>query len=384
MAINNFGYVRVFATDMDAWREYGTKVLGFVVGKGDDPDALYFRMDDHPHRWIIVPGEEDKLSAVGWECANEAEFEDVKRRLDGAGVPWQEAPDEVRLTPTEFDLLVTLATAPRTVLTREREAEQQIYDNLITKLKEGNLLQDFEGKQFEVIQPPTPAAAVAPDKQKILLASTLGGFALGVGIVILLGLIDPTIRTVSDLETFTELPVIGVFPRWKSDQRKADKAERQTIASSLEDTPENASSMEAVRTLRAGLTFLGDREERCTFAITSAIAAEGKSWVASNLALSFAKQGDRTLLIDADLRRPVQARIFGYDADSPGLTDHLSGNAELKSAIRRSEVSDQLYLLGAGSRSANPAELLAGNFVTFSEEFSSILHRQMHVTTNQT
>ena len=72
MAISNFGYVRVFATDMDAWREYGTKVLGFVVGSGEDPDALYFRMDDHPHRWIIVPGEEDKLSAVGWECATRA------------------------------------------------------------------------------------------------------------------------------------------------------------------------------------------------------------------------------------------------------------------------------------------------------------------------
>ena len=85
MAISNFGYVRVFATDMDAWREYGTKVLGFVVGTGDDPDALYFRMDDHPHRWIIVPGEEDKLGQVGWECANEGEFEDVKSRLDAAG-----------------------------------------------------------------------------------------------------------------------------------------------------------------------------------------------------------------------------------------------------------------------------------------------------------
>ena len=96
MAISNFGYVRIYATDMDAWREYGTKVLGFVEGKGDDPDALYFRMDENPHRWIIVPGEEDKLSAVGWECANEGEFEDVKRRLDAAGVPWEDAPAEVK------------------------------------------------------------------------------------------------------------------------------------------------------------------------------------------------------------------------------------------------------------------------------------------------
>lgn len=96
MAISNFGYVRLYATDMDAWREYGTKVLGFVEGKGDDPTALYFRMDENPHRWIIVPGPQDKLAAVGWECANEAELEDVRRRLDAAGVPWQEAPEEVR------------------------------------------------------------------------------------------------------------------------------------------------------------------------------------------------------------------------------------------------------------------------------------------------
>ena len=96
MAISNLGYVRIHATDMDAWREYGTKVLGFVEGKGDDPEAIYFRMDEFPHRWIIVPGEEDRLAAVGWECANEGELDDVRRRLDAAGVAWEEAPEEVR------------------------------------------------------------------------------------------------------------------------------------------------------------------------------------------------------------------------------------------------------------------------------------------------
>jgi len=114
MAISNFGYVRVFATDMDAWREYGTKVLGFVVGSGEDPDALYFRMDDHPHRWIIVPGEEDKLSAVGWECANEGEFEDVKRRLDAAGVPWAVVPGVPAYAAAAAELGVEL-TVPEVV-----------------------------------------------------------------------------------------------------------------------------------------------------------------------------------------------------------------------------------------------------------------------------
>lgn len=91
MAISNFGYVRVHATNMDAWREFGTKVIGFVEGSGDDPESIYFRMDDFPHRWIITPGDEDKLASVGWECANEAELTDVKRRLDDAGVEWRDA-----------------------------------------------------------------------------------------------------------------------------------------------------------------------------------------------------------------------------------------------------------------------------------------------------
>ena len=71
--IRSLGYLRIEATDVPAWREYGLKVLGMVEGKGGDPDALYLRMDDFPARLVIVPGEKDQLQVSGWETANAAE-----------------------------------------------------------------------------------------------------------------------------------------------------------------------------------------------------------------------------------------------------------------------------------------------------------------------
>ncbi|MFD2474105.1 iron-dependent extradiol dioxygenase HsaC [Amycolatopsis silviterrae] len=94
MAIRSLGYLRIEATDMDAWRVYGLKVLGMVEGSGTDPDALYLRMDDFPARLVIVPGSQDRLSVAGWEAANAAELDDVRARLDAASVPYKEGTPE--------------------------------------------------------------------------------------------------------------------------------------------------------------------------------------------------------------------------------------------------------------------------------------------------
>ncbi|MGO1048959.1 iron-dependent extradiol dioxygenase HsaC [Crossiella sp. CA198] len=87
MGIRSLAYLRIEATDLPKWREFGLKVLGMVEGKGADPAALYLRMDDFPARLVILPGERDRLAAAGWEVANEAELTGVTDRLDAAGVP---------------------------------------------------------------------------------------------------------------------------------------------------------------------------------------------------------------------------------------------------------------------------------------------------------
>ncbi|HEU5007787.1 MAG TPA: VOC family protein [Jatrophihabitantaceae bacterium] len=94
MAIRSLGYLRIEATDVGAWRDYGLKVLGMVEGSGNVEGALYLRMDDFPARLVIVPGERDGLSATGWETANAAELQDVRDRLDAAGVPYKEGTAE--------------------------------------------------------------------------------------------------------------------------------------------------------------------------------------------------------------------------------------------------------------------------------------------------
>ncbi|MEU7139061.1 iron-dependent extradiol dioxygenase HsaC [Nocardia sp. NPDC046473] len=90
MGIRSLAYLRIEATDMAAWREYGLKVLGMIEGKGANPDALYLRMDEFPARLVIVPGEKDELQISGWETANAEELQDIRTRLETAGVPYKE------------------------------------------------------------------------------------------------------------------------------------------------------------------------------------------------------------------------------------------------------------------------------------------------------
>ncbi|WP_299573657.1 iron-dependent extradiol dioxygenase HsaC [uncultured Williamsia sp.] len=92
--ISSLGYMRIEATDVAAWREFGLKVLGMIEGTGAVDGALYLRMDDFPARLVIVPGELDRLASAGWECPDAAALQDVRDRLSAAGVVYREAKDE--------------------------------------------------------------------------------------------------------------------------------------------------------------------------------------------------------------------------------------------------------------------------------------------------
>jgi 3,4-dihydroxy-9,10-secoandrosta-1,3,5(10)-triene-9,17-dione 4,5-dioxygenase len=84
--IASLGYLRIESADVAAWREFGTRVLGMVEGRGPDPSALYLRMDEFPARLVIVPGEQDRLVASGWEVRDGPGLAEVGRALDEAGV----------------------------------------------------------------------------------------------------------------------------------------------------------------------------------------------------------------------------------------------------------------------------------------------------------
>ncbi|MET8996886.1 iron-dependent extradiol dioxygenase HsaC [Amycolatopsis sp. NPDC004169] len=106
MGIRSLGYLRIEATDMAAWREYGLKVLGMVEGSGTDPDALYLRMDDFPARLVISPGSADRLAVTGWEAANAGELAEIRSRLDSASVSYKEGTPE-ELADRRVDELIS-------------------------------------------------------------------------------------------------------------------------------------------------------------------------------------------------------------------------------------------------------------------------------------
>jgi 3,4-dihydroxy-9,10-secoandrosta-1,3,5(10)-triene-9,17-dione 4,5-dioxygenase len=104
--ISSLGYMRIEATDVAAWREYGLKVLGMIEGKGAVEGALYLRMDDFPARLVIVPGEHDRLASAGWECPDAAALQDVRDRLSAAGVVYREAKDEELVDRQVVEMIV--------------------------------------------------------------------------------------------------------------------------------------------------------------------------------------------------------------------------------------------------------------------------------------
>lgn len=124
MGIRSLAYLRIEATDMAAWREYGLKVLGMVEGKGANPEALYLRMDEFPARLVISPGEQDRLQISGWETANAEELQDIRTRLEGAGVPYKEG------TAAEL-------------------ADRRVYELIRFDDPSGNTLEAFHGAALE-------------------------------------------------------------------------------------------------------------------------------------------------------------------------------------------------------------------------------------------
>ncbi|MFT4087211.1 MAG: VOC family protein [Gordonia sp. (in: high G+C Gram-positive bacteria)] len=98
--------MRIDATDVAAWREYGLKVLGMVEGTTMVDGGLALRMDDFPARLVIVPSGRDHLASSGWECANAAGLQDVRDRLDRAGVDYREGTDDERAERRVDELIV--------------------------------------------------------------------------------------------------------------------------------------------------------------------------------------------------------------------------------------------------------------------------------------
>ena len=191
-----------------------------------------------------------------------------------------------------------------------------------------------------------PTTPVSPQPLRNLGLAVVLGLLLGLGIAVLREMLDTTVKGNDDIAAATDAPILGgiLFD---------SEAPKQPLISALST---HSPRVEAFRILRTNLQFVDVDEHKKVFVVTSSVPGEGKTTTASNTALALQDAGQRTLLIDADMRRPQLAKLFSLEG-SVGLTSVLLGRIDLAEAIQVHGESG-LEVLTSGRLPPNPAELL--------------------------
>jgi len=235
------------------------------------------------------------------------------------------------------------------ILTRQVEASQTIFATLLDQYKRLEVVGDAAQANVVIVSRASiPRVPSAPSVSRVL-AGWLGlGAALGLGLAIVLNMADRTVRNVAVVEEKLGLPTLGIIP---SLVRKGAKANRVALLG-----PEsNEGQREALQYMRTSILHSVPSQPPKVILVTSSLPQEGKSTISANLAITSALSG-RTILVDVDLKRPTQHRIFG-GLRQPGVADLLAGQIGLDEAIRPSGV-DQLDLIPAGIIVPSPINLL--------------------------
>ena len=192
--------------------------------------------------------------------------------------------------------------------------------------------------------------AVSPNRFALLIYGTLLGLVLAIGVPFLIEYLDHTLSNLEQVEAAFQLRGLGIIPKLGTDE------DQSTTLMDRHGSKET-NLLENFRVIRTNLLSMGSvTKPPHVVIVTSAMPKEGKTFVSSNLALSFAQTGAKTLLVDTDLRRGRLHRLFGY-RKQPGLSGVLLDQISLDEAIRPTP-SENLFMLSAGQHLETGTELL--------------------------
>lgn len=196
-----------------------------------------------------------------------------------------------------------------------------------------------------------PTAPIFPDLSTSLIVGGVLGFGVGIAFALMRTASDRRIRAADEVESRTGLPVVGTIPLTSAgDSRLFDE-------STLSDSGARFAVSEALRSLRTNLQFMDVDNPPRAIVVTSPVPSDGKSTIACNLAAALSASGKPVVLVDGDLRRSTVAETMGLPGGA-GLSDVLSGRAEITDVLQRTPRYDNLFVLTAGSTPPNPSEVL--------------------------
>jgi capsular exopolysaccharide synthesis family protein len=274
--------------------------------------------------------------------------------------------------------------------------KRHLYDGAVQRMNYLGILTGTSDSAVAVVDRARPPQITSSPrvKESLIIALALG-LAGDIGIALLLESFDDGIKSPADAQRLLDLPILGTIPDFgKLGYNGSIGLERPSrhkpIAIPWLGASDNdvgggrelivsqaaSAAAEAYRAVRTALVFSKAGSPPKTLAVTSAVLGEGKTVTTLNISVCFAQLGGRTLLIDADLRRPRCHHVLGLE-NRNGLSDVLAGRLDPKDAIRPTAVP-RLSLIPSGSHVPNPTELVSSSFMRdlvaiLSEQFDHVL-----------
>ncbi|APG62495.1 hypothetical protein LPB140_06500 [Sphingorhabdus lutea] len=231
------------------------------------------------------------------------------------------------------------------IFQREVDTTRELYNSLLQRYKEIGVVSVEDNNILVVDTAEAPKKPSSPILILNLLLSLIAGGGLALATIFALEQIDQTLKDPKDVERVLGLSLLGTTPQTAGGNPKEDLLDRKSPLA------------EAYLSIQTSLSFLTDHGTPKSMMFTSTVANEGKSLSAYALASILSRQGHKVALIDADMRNPSVASLLGI-ADEHGLSNYLSGQDDWQKNIVGSG-EENLYILTAGPKPPNPAELLS-------------------------
>ena len=286
--------------------------------------------------------------------------------------------DELRQRSTDALKTLPATQAGEARLVGQVESARNMADELRDEYQKARIAEAVEAGEVEIVDLATsPYAPIGTSRRTKLLTGIIVGLLLGTGAAFLVERLNTAIRRREEIESMLQIPGLAIIPQIVSPNsvrrlkmgsmslrlptpragwRVGNGTQNGESLVTVSDF--RSSTAEAFRTLRTNLIFSQAVQSLRTIVITSPSPQDGKTTTAANLAVTFAQQGMRVLIVDCDLRRARLHKVF-HAAREPGLTQLMLGQASLEQVVQHTMV-DNLSLLPAGALPPNPSELLGG------------------------